>query len=169
MNISYRRLLPSDVAAYHAIRLECLREFPCHFGASHAEQAALPKLWMEDKIETRSNEAFVVGAFDGEGLIGICGIHRDGALHRRHIATVVQMYVQAAYSGHKIGLGLMQATIGEAWKLPELEQLVLEVVTSSGSAVHVYGQAGFEQYGFHKDFLKIGDRYEDALLMVLFR
>ena len=97
------------------------------------------------------------------------GPRRDGARHRRHIATVIQMYVQAKYSGHRVGLGLLQATVAEAWKIAELEQLVLEVVTTSQNAIHMYGQAGFEQYGFHKDFLKFGEVYQDALLMIYFR
>jgi RimJ/RimL family protein N-acetyltransferase len=167
--ITYRSLLPADIPQYRRVRLECLREFPRNFGATYEEQRAVPKMWMETQIEAQTTEAFSVGAFDDQALIGICGIHRDGAHRRRHIATVIQMYVQAQYSGRKIGFGLLQHTIAEAWKIAELEHLVLEVVTSSQNAIHIYGQAGFEQYGFHKDFLKYDKGYEDALLMVLFR
>ncbi len=169
MSITYRRLLPADAAAYRPLRLECLREFPYHFGAVHAEEAARPKLWMEEQIEAQSAEVFMVGAYDEGKLIGFCGITRDPASRRRHIARVIQMYVQATYTGRKIGLGLMQATIAEAWRCADLEQLVLEVASSNQGAVRVYAQAGFEQYGFHKDYMKEGTRYEDAYLMVLFR
>lgn len=169
MEITYRRLAAADAPSYRRLRLECLSEFSDHFGALYAVEVLKPKLHMETMIETGNTESFIVGAFDGAELIGICGIVRDPATKRRHIATVIQMYVQARYSGHRVGLGLLQALVAEAWKIAELEQLVLEVVTRSQNAIHVYGQAGFEQYGFHKDFLKIGERYEDALLMVLFR
>lgn len=169
MEISYRRLQPADAVLYRPLRLECLCEFPHHFGSSHAEEAAKPKLYMESQIESRSAEAFVVGAFDGGNLIGICGLRRDPAPKRRHAADVIQMYVQERYAGRKIGLGLMQALIAEAWKIEELEQLVLSVMTSAQAAIRVYGQAGFEQFGFHKDYIKVDDRKEDALMMILFR
>lgn len=169
MPITYRRLLPTDIPQYRAVRLECLREHPHNFGANYAEQSRLPKLWMETQIELGSNEAFVYGAFDEEQLIGICGLTRDGIEARRHVATVIQMYVQEPYTGRGIGQGLLQALMDAAWQIPELEQLVLDVVTSSQSAIYLYGKLGFEQYGFHKDHLKFGDDYQDALMMVRFR
>ncbi len=169
MPITYRRLLPADIPQYRAVRLECLREHPHNFGASYASQAQLPKLWMETQIESGSEEAFAYGAFDGEKLIGICGLNRDQIEGRRHVASVVQMYVQAAYTGQGIGQALLQALMDAAWQIPGLEQLVLDVVTSSQSAIYLYGKLGFEQYGFHKDYLKVGDYYQDALMMVRFR
>lgn len=169
MDIHFRRLLPPDAPAYRALRLECLQEFPYNFGTDYASQVALPKLYMEEQIERQNPDLFAVGAWDGDRLIGIAGLSRDTALHRRHIGLVIQVYVQAAYSGHRVGLRLMQALIAEAWRVEGLEQLTLEVVTSSPHAIYMYGQAGFEQMGFHKDFLKVGDRYEDAVMMVLFK
>ena len=169
MNVTYRRLLPADIAQYRAVRLECLRAHPYNFGANYEEQSRLPKLWMETQIELGSDEAFVYGAFDAEKLIGICGLKRDAVAARRHVATVVQMYVQAPYTGRGIGQGLLQALMNAAWQIPELAQLVLDVVTSSQSAIYLYGKMGFEQYGFHKDYLKFGDYYQDALMMVRFR
>jgi RimJ/RimL family protein N-acetyltransferase len=169
MEITFRRLLPTDVAQYRALRLECLRDFPNHFGSTFAEEAAKPVLRMEAMIGSGSEEAFVVGAFDGEVLIGICGISRDPAGKRRHAADVIQMYVRESYSGRKVGLGLIQAAMAEAWKIPELNQLVLSVMTCAQPAARVYAQAGFEQFGFHKDYVQVGDRYEDALMMILFR
>jgi RimJ/RimL family protein N-acetyltransferase len=168
MEISFRRLLPADAPAYRSQRLACLREFPYQFGTDYASQMALPKLYIESQIEAQNPDVFLVGAFDQGQLIGIAGLTRDTAPHRRHIAQIIQVYVQAAYSGRRVGLRMMQALIAEAWQLG-LEQLHLEVVTSSPHAIYMYGQAGFEQMGFHPNYLKIGDRYEDALLMVLFR
>jgi RimJ/RimL family protein N-acetyltransferase len=169
MDITFRRLAAADASLYRELRLECLREFPYNFGTDYASQLALPKLYMEAQIEAGNADLFAVGAFDGDKLVGIAGLSRDAAPHRRHIALVIQVYVQAAYSGRRVGLRLMQALKTEAWSLDGLEQLTLEVVTSSPQAIYMYGQAGFEQMGFHKDFLKIGDRYEDAVLMVCFR
>jgi RimJ/RimL family protein N-acetyltransferase len=169
MEITFRRLVAADASQYRDLRLQCLHEFPHNFGTDYASQVALPKLYMETQIEVGNADVFAMGAFDNGKLIGIAGLSRDSAPYRRHIALVIQVYVQAAYSGRRVGLGMMQALIDEAWKIEGLEQLTLEVVTSSPQAIHIYGQAGFEQMGFHKDFLKMGDRYEDAVMMVLFR
>ena len=147
--ISYRKLEPADARVYRAIRLESLKAHPEAFGAGYEEQRKLPKLMFERAIEEPADERFVIGAYDGEDLIGICGflpfVSKDFA-ELEHTGTIIQMYVRAAYRGRKIGLGLTKAVLEEAFRNPEIQQISLGVKEGNVSAQRVYEQAGFRTY-----------------------
>jgi len=55
----------------------------------------------------------------------------------------------------------MQALISRAAGLPDVEQLVIGVVTTNQAARHLYASLGFISYGLESEALKIGDRYLD--------
>jgi RimJ/RimL family protein N-acetyltransferase len=146
MNISYRKLTAVDARHYRAIRLESLKLHPENFGASFEEQSKLPKLMFEKALEQPVDDRFVMGAFDQQTLIGICGFipfvrdHDD----LKNTGVIIQMYVKPAYRGKKIGLGLVSALLDEAFKLSDIEQVILGVVKGNMSAIRVYEQAGLE-------------------------
>lgn len=149
MTISYRKLGPDDGARYREIRLESLKAHPEVFGASYEEQARMPKLMFEAAIEEPVDERFVIGAFDGEDLAGIFGyvpFAMDESLDAGRAGTLIQMYVRPAYRGQKIGLGLTKAVVEEAFRDPELEQIVLGVKEGNVRAIRVYEEAGFRTY-----------------------
>lgn len=149
VTISYRRLGPAGARAYREIRLESLKAHPEAFGAGYEEQRKLPKLMFEAAIEEPVDERFVIGAYDGEALIGICGflpfVSKDFAELER-TGTIIQMYVRAAYRSRKIGLGLTKAVLEEGFKNPEIQQILLGVKKGNVSAQRVYEQAGFRTY-----------------------
>ena len=169
MQIQYRKLLPVDLKQYRQVRLEALKNYPASFGSSYEEESASPKLGFEANIEQQLNSKFIIGAFDGEKLIGICGFAQETRVKVKHRGLIIQMYIQPQYQGKKLGLQLLQTTIHEAFKLPDLEQIVLGVITTNESAKKIYEQAGFKEFGTHPHYLKIGDKYFDERLMVLHR
>lgn len=142
MDVTYRKLLPADAKRYRAIRLESLQHHPESFCANVEEQRALPELRFETFIKQRDPSHFVVGAFAQEDLIGICGFAEDAAAPKG-TGTLIQMYVRGAFSGQKVGLGLVRATLGEAFTLPEIKRVMLEVKKHNRQAIHVYEQTGF--------------------------
>jgi len=149
MKITYRKLSAADSKLYREIRLESLKSHPESFGSSYEEQKQLPKLKFESVLERPVNESFIVGAFDGETLVGICGfipfIPSDEHGFQ-NAGVIIQVYVKSFYSGRKIGLNLVKAVIDEAFKLPDIEQIILEVAEGNISAIRVYEQAGFRTY-----------------------
>jgi len=169
MAIHYRKLLPPDTTQYRAIRLEALKLFPESFGSDYESEAAKPKLGFEINIEQQLPDAFIVGAFDDDKLFGICGFVRELRPKTKHRGLIIQMYIQPAYQGRKRGLHLLQATMAEAFKIPEVDQIVLGVISHNISALKTYRQAGFKEFGTHPNYLKTGDRYFDEKLMVIFR
>jgi len=148
MNISYRTLVAVDSRHYRDIRLESLKLHPESFASTFEEQSKLPKLMFEKALEQPVDDRFVMGAFDQQTLIGMCGFIPVSSDHDdlRNAGAIIQMYVKPAYRGRKIGLGLIKAVLQEAFKLPGIDQIVLGVMKGNMSAIRVYEQAGFERY-----------------------
>ena len=170
MKLSYRILQGHDVAAYRHIRLEALLNFSANFGSTYQAEKAKPKLAFETYIEQQTPGKFIVGAFDNDVLIGICGFAAEEGERSRHRGTVIQMYVQAQYSGKSVGLQLLQAVIQAAFNLPGIEQLVLGVITTNISAVKVYEKAGFTTFGVQHNYFKEDDgSYLHQQFMALYK
>jgi ribosomal protein S18 acetylase RimI-like enzyme len=149
MKITYRKLDAADSKRYREIRLESLKVHPESFGSTYEEQRQLPKLKFESLLEQPVDASFMVGAFDQGTLIGICGflpfIPSDEHGFQ-YAGVIIQVYVKSSYSGRKIGPNLVKAVIDEAFKLADIEQIILEVAEGNTSAIRVYEQAGFRTY-----------------------
>ena len=149
MKISCRKLVSVDSTQYREIRLESLKLHPESFGSTFEEQSKLPKLMFEKAIEQPTDDRFVIGAFEQQILVGICGFIPfvpDNNRHLSNAGSIIQMYVKSEYSGRKIGLSLVKAVIHEAGKISDIEQIVLGVKEGNMSAIRVYEQAGFLTY-----------------------
>lgn len=153
--ISFHKLSASDAKDYREIRLESLNLYPENFGGgrfSYEEQVKLPKLMFERAFEEQMEDRFVIGAFDIDKLIGICGfaphISEEGQPQLSNAGMIIQLYVKAEYRGKKIGLGLMNATIDEAFRTKGIDQIILGVKKGNTSAIRVYEQAGLQIYKF---------------------
>jgi len=171
MEISYRKLVAADSKQYREIRLESLKLHPESFGISFEAQRKLPKLMFEKALEQPVDDRFVIGAFDQQVLIGICGfipfVPEDNQ-QLMNTGTIIQVYVKSAYRGRKIGLGLIQAVLHAAFKIPSMEQIVLGVYEGNVGAIRVYEQAGFQIYNLegretkdNKDGLRMIIRRDD--------
>jgi len=119
----------------------------------------LPKLMFERALEKPIDQRFVIGAFDREKLIGICGFvpFAPDIIHGpSNVGTIVQMFVKSDYAGRKIGHILVRTTIRMAFKISDIEQIMLGVNENNKSAIRVYEQAGFKT--FNSEFSKNGYR-----------
>jgi ribosomal protein S18 acetylase RimI-like enzyme len=164
MEISFRKLLPDDSPQFRTIRLESLKAHPESFGSTFEEQSKLPKLMFEKAIEKPYDDRYVIGAFHKKVLIGICGFvpfALDTFPDMENTGTIIQMYVRSAYRGRKIGLNLVKTVVDEAFKLPDIRQIVLGVREENTSAIRVYERAGFlifNPVGIDPDDKNIGFR-----------
>lgn len=144
--MQYQKLLPEHAKAYRALRLESLEQFPQFFGANIDEQRALPELRLERFINQQDTNNFVVGAFAHHQLVGICAFVAANDVELDATGTLIQMYVQTAFHGQGIGLGLTKQLVAEVTKLGTIKNLILEVVRSNQHAKRVYEQAGFRVF-----------------------
>ncbi|MGE5674554.1 MAG: N-acetyltransferase family protein [Mycobacterium leprae] len=162
-----RRLVPADIAAYKAIRLEALELAPEAFGSDLAEQRTMSDAEWLVRIGG-SDDAYIVGAFEGGQLIGTAGFSRERRRKTRHKGGIWGVYVTPAARGQGVARRLMAAILEDARHQEGLEQLTLAVVSENAAALALYRQLGFTVYGTERHALKLNERYLDEELMLLF-
>lgn len=164
-----RLLTEADAEAYRVLRLRALRENPEAFGATYEEWVIRPLAAVAERLRIATDplERFTLGAYDEGTLIGTVTFGRETAAKTQHKGVITGMFVAPERRGQKIGRALMQAAIARARALPDLEQILLGVVTTNVSAGALYRALGFEPYGLERHALKQDGRYYDEHLMVL--
>ena len=160
-----RILTESDVDSYWRLRLRALKEEPISFGSSYEESVDTPLDDVARRLAVSDSE-FVFGAFDPD-LVGTAGFYRHKGLKVRHKGTIWGMYIAPEKRGLGLGKAILDATIKQAAKLPDLEEVQLTVVTANEPAHRLYASMGFEVYGVDHRSLRIGNEYFDETLMCL--
>lgn len=105
-------------------------------------------------------------AADGE-VVGWCDIHRSQREGFRHVGHL-GMGLLPGYRGRGIGRRLMEAAIAQAWE-KGVERIGLEVFASNPHAMALYEKLGFVREGVKRRSRKLDGRYDDDVLMALFR
>ncbi|WP_407481086.1 GNAT family N-acetyltransferase [Elizabethkingia meningoseptica] len=141
MPLEYRKLKPYESRIYREIRLESLKKFPEAFEADYQDALRTEKLRFEIDIENQETDRFIIGAFYGNELIGICGFVKDEGGR----GNIFQMYVKEEYQGRNIGMELLRAVINDA----DTKEIILEVKPDNLSAFHLYQKAGFKETECH--------------------
>jgi ribosomal protein S18 acetylase RimI-like enzyme len=165
-----RKLNSSDAEDYVRLRLEALRENPEAFVTTYEETVSIGHEALVQKTAKRlsSQEAFTIGAFVEERLVGVVTFMREQKTKQRHKGSVFAMYVTPSERGKGIGKRLLEELIERAKRLNGLEQLHLTVVSNNDAAVQLYRSLGFEVYGTERNAMKFEEQYWDEWLMVRF-
>ncbi|MCP3143310.1 GNAT family N-acetyltransferase [Pyxidicoccus xibeiensis] len=163
--LTVRRLLAEDAETFWALRLRGLEEHPEAFGASLAEDSALPMETVRSRLVGPAQ--VVLGAFDGARLVGVAGLQRAGGQKHAHTGVVWGMYVAPEARSRGLGRRLLTALVEEARRMAGVERLILSVAVGNGAAQGLYRTLGFRTYGVEPNALKIGGAYVDQEQMVL--
>ena len=162
MNFTIRRLIPDDVEAYRAIRLEALTNHLDAF-ASSAEDFVLRSL---TDLEAVLEQLVFFGATGADGrLVGIMAYDR-GRKRESHRGWLIQVYIKPEMRGTGCARALLDAVIAHAGT--EVLQLHLSVASHNQPALRLYQKAGFAIYGTDPRFQRVNGRYVDEHLMVRF-
>ena len=165
--VTIRALGPADAPAYHAQRVRALRDHPEAFGRAPEEVASV-EVWAANfRAAADPGADFVLGAFDGDVLVGVAGCRRERLVKHRHTAYIWGMYVAPEQRGTGLGRRLFVAAIARARTWPDLESLWLDVTTTNHGARALYASCGFRTVAIKPRTLKVGDRYYDEELMML--
>jgi len=142
-----RVLGPDDAPAYVALRKASLVEAPLAFASSPADDRASSVPFMEASLG-EADGPMVVGAFDGERLVGASGLFREQKLKLNHMANVYGMYVSPGARGQGVGQALMEKIIAMARGMDGLLIVRLSVSDTQLAAKRLYERLGFVQWGF---------------------
>lgn len=172
-----RRLGPSDLGAYKALRDEALRLHPEAFTSDHqTEQGRTPESYLGRLgLAEPLGGSLLLGAFvmgpAGEQLVGSVGLERETRAKTRHTAWLIGMMVLPDHTGRGIGRALLEALIAEARLATDLELILLSVTASSERVVRLYERAGFTRYGLLPRAIPLVEgrrvRYFDKAQMLL--
>ncbi len=148
MNI--RRLTPDDAAAFQSIRMLALQESPAAFASSYDEEKDIPLSTFAQRLAYQADQGRF-GAFDGDDLIGVVALGREGMQKLSHKAIIWGMYMKPACRGRGIGKALMQEAIALAHSVPQIRQINLVVNADNQGAVRLYESIGFKMFGREAD------------------
>ena len=89
---------------------------------------------------------FVMGAFDGDQIIGICGLvpfSRSQFPGFEKAGDLIQLYVKPKYRRNGIGRKLVEELAEEGFRIPGIDKIILEVKKDNHQAIRIYEKAGF--------------------------
>ncbi|MGA2191547.1 MAG: GNAT family N-acetyltransferase, partial [Steroidobacteraceae bacterium] len=121
-----RRLVPSDVGPYHALRLRALLESPSSFSSSYEEECDAPLDAVAELLAEAPGRA-VFGALLAAQLVGMVGIAREGRRKMRHKGFLRGVYVAPQQRGAGAGKRLVEEALSFAAGMGGVRQINLSV------------------------------------------
>ncbi len=165
-DVTIRRLDENDVAAYHALRQRGLADHPEAFTSSAEEEAAAMDKVAKRLASDANAPDIVLGAFDGDRLVGVVGMSVDPRIKARHRGHVYGMYVADESTKRGVGAKLVDALVAHARDCDALDALVLTVTAGNEGAQRLYERAGFTSFGLEPGAVRVGGRSYDKVHMI---
>jgi len=154
-----RPLSATDAEAYQVLRLRSLQEHPEAFALALEDEQETALETVARRLEHSSTERYILGAFEGETLIGILSFRRWEGLKIRHRASVSSMYVPPESRGRGVGRALLEEAIDRARAITGVEDLILAVTGGNEQARALYLKVGFTPMAIDPRYIKVGARY----------
>ena len=163
--ISLRQARVEDASAFHALRLEALQDSPTAFSADYEVNAARPESYFEERLRELGEGGTIYFAWNGEELLGMCGLHRGESPKTQHSALIWGVYVKLGWRGLRIAGALIEACI--AWgRAHGVKVVKLGVSTNNEAALRCYKRCGFKVYGREPQAIFYeGVMYDEFLMM----
>lgn len=165
-NVVIRPLAAGEVDTFTELRREALAAAPLAFAASPEDDRGSSSEFMRESLGDPDNAA-VLGAFDGEQLIGIAGVGRFSKRKQAHRVIIWGMYVSPAGRGRGLGRALLDAAVERARSWPGVLQVQLSVTDAAPEARRLYESAGFREWGVEPRALGDNGQYVTEHHLVL--
>lgn len=145
-DIAIRPLAAAEAEAFVDLRREALEAAPLAFGASVDDDRGLSVEFMRESL-ANPDAATVLGAFEGDRLLGIAGVGRYPKIKQRHRAVIWGMYVSPAGRGLGTGRALLDSAVERARSWSGVLQVHLSVTDAAPEARRLYESYGFVEWG----------------------
>lgn len=162
-----RRFGVSDAEALWRLRMTALESDPWSFAESVEELQQTSVEEYERRIGSGGDGNFVVGAFEGDRALGMCGFYRETHLKRRHKGHLWGVFVAPAERGKRLGRALAERAVEMARTLADLKSIQLTVSINQDAARQLYRRLGFRVFGIEPRGLGIGGEFVDEEHMIL--
>ena len=155
-----RRLVPDDAEAYRAVSLQAYAEAADAFTATRAEREPLPLDWWARRLRLGLGAPErVLGAFDGDALVGVAGLRRGVRPRTAHKAALFGLAVLDSHRGRSLGRALVEAVVAEAAASDGVVVVGLTVTEPNRAARALYASCGFRAFGVEPLAVRMGDRF----------
>ena len=163
--LTIRPLGPADIDQYRALRLRALREEPTAFASSPEDERLLSVEVIASRLQETASQV-MLGAFDGDTLVGLSGLLRERRSKLVHKAWIVSFYVAPEARRRGLGRLLLEQTLARARAMPGLRQVNLGVNAGNVAARQLYESMGFVAFGLERGFMLVDGVPQDELNMV---
>lgn len=158
--MTVRRLEPADAVPYRALMLAAYAQHPDAFTSSATERAALPLSWWIARLDASPAAGqIVLGAFDGERLVGAAGLEFESREKARHKASLFGMYVAADVRQGGVGRQLVEAALAQAAARDGVRLVQLTVTEGNLAAQSIYARCGFQVFGVEPYAVALGGAF----------
>jgi ribosomal protein S18 acetylase RimI-like enzyme len=161
-----RRLSVADVDRFKAMRVEAAKESPASRYPTPEEELERSIIEFQKQLIWDSHH-YVLGAFDGDELVGTAGLRRERGAKIHHTAILWGVYVASQYRSRGVAKSLVSEILDVADRISEVTQIKLCVHTRNAPARQLYTSSGFEPYGIERNVIRIGEQSFDEELMML--
>ncbi len=156
-----RTLTASDLEAYRGLWLHGLSADPSAFLLTAAEAVATSDSALIAKLAGGE----IIGALDGDALVGFVALRRGGPERMRHMADIGPLYVHPTARRRGLARTLVEAAVEAALTMGVL-QLELCVDNLNGAAQALYNECGFVQIGLRPRSVIVDGVARDDVLML---
>ncbi|WP_434361986.1 GNAT family N-acetyltransferase [Parasalinivibrio latis] len=162
--MEYRKLEVSDWEQYKELRLLSLVQSSESFENSFEDESTLRnEQWIGRVTATQS--AFIIGAFDGDVLIGVAGFAQALKDKIKHKSYLWGVFVKQEYRGQYIANDMLSKLVHIAFQHTDISQIQLTVTAENEAAIALYKKLGFRKYGTEVDALRVSGKSYDEILM----
>jgi len=163
------RLTPKEYDQFYALRLESLENCPEEFATDaeawkNASRETINKLLITSE---ERKDAPILGAWEGEKLVGLAGVNRDLRPTVRHKSTLWGMYVSPAHRKQGIGYELLSKIIEVLKEESDLRMIRAVVTITSADALALLNKMGFKVYGQEPEAKQWEGKFYDQVFLWL--
>lgn len=149
------------------LMLKALSDDPYAFSVSFDEYSQNSDAWWHSYID-----GYLIGlkdamfiALENEKIVGMVGVLYDTKARKKHIASIVWLYVDQDNRGKGVGRSLMEEVLKKISEINTISKVSLLVNSKQEQAIKMYSSLGFKNNGMLERELNFDGEFIDSYIM----